>query len=189
MSSSTSKSTLMVQVTSTSSSSPLPTSTTAKERLPPNAPSAIRTALETLPKKASDPPASVSTTSPSLGQQVRSDEQVPALRVDTVRSPSMDLSSGLASVQFNPAPPTAPPPSQPPPPPASSIQPPYPLPEIPDGLTLKISPPVAEPSPAERRKIWEERIKYVFFFPSSSTHSHLDPFSGFLRTRIKQSEN
>jgi hypothetical protein len=58
-------------------------------------------------------------------------------------------------------------PSQPPPPPPpetpTPIPPPYPLPKVPEGLTLKIPPPVIEATPAEKRKMWEERIRYARF--------------------------
>jgi hypothetical protein len=147
------------------------------ERPPPTGPSALRNMSP--PKKTLDPPA----VAPDKNSPpVVLDEQVPGLRRVSIKLPSVDRPSTSTMVQVPPPQPVSSPPSQPPPPPR------YPLPVAPEGLSTNIPTRVVEPSPADKRKIWEERIKYVFFHILCETYKniHCDDISGFLQTRIKQ---
>ena len=126
-------------------------------RPPPTGPSALRNVSP--PKKSLDPPDVISDKN-SL--PVVLDERVPGLRFVSAKLPLIDRPSTSTTVQVPPQP-VSTPPCQPPPPPR------YPLPGAPERLSIKIPTCVVEPIPADKRKIWEERIKYVFFYPIFET--------------------
>jgi len=130
------------------------------ERPPPTGPSALRNVSP--PKRALDPPAVISDKN---SPPVVLDERVPGLRYVSTKLSSIDRPSTSTAVQAPPPQPISAPPPQPPPP-----VPRFPLPGVPEGLSIKIPTRVEDPSPADKRKIWEERIKYVFFYPLFKTY-------------------